>query len=337
MDLNIVNDSSNFKVDEEKKNEVQARPPECILRLRPPNPERSNLSDKELAEAKFMIWNKRFCDLKFPRERKFRVDPPISGQSVGIISFMPAPGSLPDRQGCYGVVKLRGNFANAEDAERYGSMLMRKYDSYADYDLVRVGQEFPLMIDNSVYTEETREINIKAIVDDVSLSYIKKKKEEDRRQREEVEERHRKLVSKDTEEEKAESSNDLEFYTTLRTKRAHCLWVIDESNRKRQEAEEALLKINNEIADLDQQFPTYSKDFIAQYDRALQSVGTNAAENPLIGYMKKDIESGIPIQRTNTIEEKESCSSSSSSTTQTCTIEEICERADNEEKQPLSE
>ena len=285
-------DTTSFKLEEDRVNtNLTSGPPACILAQIAPNPERTVLSDQELIEARVKLWNNRFLDLKFPRERKFRIDPSISGQSIGIISFSPSKNARPDSQGCFGVLKLRGNFSNQPDAERYGAMLMRKYDSYAEYDLVRVGQDFPLMIDNSIYTEETKEVNIKAVVDDISLSFIRKKKEEERQQREEVETRSRKLISKDTEEDRAESLNDLEFYTTMRTKKAHCQHIIDQSKDKLQEAKTALARIVEQIEELDGKFPEYKTQYISQYDNALKSIGTDASQNPLIKYMKEDVAS----------------------------------------------
>ena len=282
---------SNFKIEEDKVNtDLKNAPPACILQQDSPNPERKNLTESELIQAKMKLWNNRFIDLKFPRERKFRIDPAVPGQSIGLISFIPSKDALPDSQGCYGVLKLRGNFTNQSDAERYGSMLMRKYDSYAEYDLVRVGQDFPLMIDNSIYTQETKEVDIKAVVDDISLSYIRKKKEEERQQREEVEERSRRLISKESSQDKEEAITDLEFYTTLRTKKAHCQHVIDQCKEKLKEAQEALVNILEEIVDLDVKFPTYKTDYISQYDNALKSIGTDASQNPLLKYMKADVQ-----------------------------------------------
>lgn len=283
--------SSTFRVETESTNDARRPPPDCILAIKPPNPDRQPLTDAELRNAKAGLWNSKFVELKFPRERKFRVDPPIPGQSIGIISFVPSQNAIPDKNGCYGVVKLRGNFGNQMDAERYGAMLMRKYDSFCEFDLVRVGQEFPLMSDNTVYTAETREINLKAIVDDISLSYIRKKKEEERREREEVEERARRLTSKETEEDKIEASTDLDYYTTLRTKKAHCQHVIEEAKKKIFEAEEAIAKVSSEIADLDVKFPSYKETYMAQYKKALESIGADAAQNPLIKYMAADADS----------------------------------------------
>jgi len=290
LGLDIVNDSSNFKTDETKQNELATQIPDCIKRLRPGNPDREPLNKKQTAQFMMHAWNKRFCELSFPRTRKFRKDPEISGQTFGIISFMPAPYALPDHQGCFGTIKLRGNFATVGEAESYGEYLVRNHDNYADYDLIRVGLEVPLMIDNSMYTSETREVDIRAKTDEITKAYNSKRKQEERKQREEVEERHRKLVNKDTEEDEMEAANDLEFYTTLRTKKAHCLWTIDEAKKKMKEAEETAEKMTKQIAEMDLKFPTYHKDYIMQYEKGLKAVGTDVKQNPLINYMKAEIE-----------------------------------------------
>ena len=121
-----LNDTSNFKVDDEEiKNDINKKPPPSIMmRMLPPNPDRKNLNDKQLGEAKYKLWKDKFLDLKFPRERKLRVDPVLEGQSIGILSFIPAPEAVPDKDGCYGIFKLRGNFTNRTDAENYAKMLV---------------------------------------------------------------------------------------------------------------------------------------------------------------------------------------------------------------------
>ena len=280
-----------FKQDETVSHDNKHDVPDCIKRLRPADPDREVLDKKKAAKFKMHAWNKRFCELEFPRTRKLRKDPELAGQKYSIVSFMPAPDALPDHQGCFGSIKVRGNFDSVSEAEQYGEYLIRNYDNYTDYDLVRVGVEVPLMIDNTVYTKETREIDIRAKTDEISNSYRNKKKAEEKKQREEVEERHRKLVNPSTEEAEMEAVTDLEFYTTLRTKKAHCLWTIDEAKKKMIEAEETAVKMTKQIADLDAKFPTYHKDYITQYDKGLKAIGADAKTNPLLSYMKAEIES----------------------------------------------
>jgi hypothetical protein len=290
--MSLLEDSSNFKVEDESKNKLAQDVPDCIKALRPGNPDRDPLTEKQLGKAKMALWNARFTELEFPRTRKFRVDPPIPGQEFGIVSFAPSPWATPDRNGCFGVVKIRGNFSSLREAERYATMLMKKHDSYLEYDIVGVGKEFPIMVDTTVYTQETREVNIKAMVDDISLSVLRQKKAENKRELEEVEQRHRSLVSKTSKDEAVEQGieKDLEYYTQLRTKKAHCMWVIDESKKKIQEAEEALAKDIKELDELDAEFPEYKTQYIQQYENGLRAVGTDVEKNPLIKYMRADQE-----------------------------------------------
>jgi hypothetical protein len=299
--------SSNFKVIEEHKREASAPPPACILELPTPVPSREVLTDAQLAEAKKVLWNNKFIGLKFPRERKFRIDPAIPSQTIGIISFVPSNGALPDKNGCFGVIKLRGNFGSEKEAQAYGEFLMRNHDSYAEYDLVRVGQEFPVMIDNSIYTETTVEVNLKAQVDEISHTMIKKKQQEERKEREDVEERHRRLVNKNTEEDREENIDDIEYYTTLRTRKAGLLHGIAEKKQQIKEAEEALIKVSEEVVKFDSTHPEYRDEYIVRYKKALEQIGTKVEDNPLVKYMKED-DDNVKTQKeaaANDNEEKE--------------------------------
>ena len=98
------------------------------------------------------------------------------------------------------------------------------------------------------------------------------------------------MIRKDLSEEQEESTTDLEYYTTLRVKKANAMCVCDEARAKIKEAEAALAAAAEEIAKLDEKYPTYCKEYIAQYEKGLKNVGADLQQNPLIGYMKKDIE-----------------------------------------------
>ena len=296
--------SSNFKVVEEHKRTASAPPPDCILELPTPVPAREPLTDIQLAEAKKVLWNNKFIGLKFPRERKFRIDPAIPSQTIGIVSFVPSTGALPDKNGCFGVVKLRGNFGSEKEAQQYGEFLMRNHDSFAEYDLVRVGQEFPLMIDNSIYTDTTVEVNLKAQVDEISHTMIRKKQQEERKEREDVEERHRRLISKTTEEDREENVDDIEYYTTLRTRKAGLLHGIAEKKQQIKDAEEALIKVSEEVIKFDSTHPEYRDEYIVRYKKALEQIGTKIEDNPLVKYMKEDDDQAKLAASTDANEEK---------------------------------
>jgi hypothetical protein len=251
-----------------------------------PNPARKVLSDDELKDAKAELLDKNFVKLKFPREQKFRIDPSVPGQHIGLISFQPSKNATPDSDGCFGVLKFRGAFPNGNEAETYAETLLREHDTYAEIDMVYIGREFPLLVDNTMYTKTTREIDVRKKIDDIVKADLRQKKEKEQKEIEEVTARQQKLLDKTHEVEKDQIFDDLEFYTTLRVKKAQALSLIDEAKKRMEEAEEVVKATNVDIENLDKDHPEYKEEFFAKYENALNSIGSSVADNPLIKYLK---------------------------------------------------
>jgi len=283
--MDLQNLDTNWKADVEKKNDMTNKIPQAILDMPTPNPSRTPLTDTQLEDAKKECLNKDFVKLKFPREQKFRVDPTINGQQYGLISFVPSQNAKPDSDGCFGVLKFRGAFSSGNEAETYAEHLLREVDTYAEIDVVYIGKEFPLLVDNTMYTKSTREIDIRKKLDDVVKADLRMKKEKEQKEIEEVTARQQKLLDKTHETEKEEIYDDIEFYTTLRVKKAQALSLIDEAKKRVKEAEEVVESTNQEIDTLDKDHPEYKEQFLEKYKNALSSIGTKAEDNPLIKYM----------------------------------------------------
>jgi hypothetical protein len=87
------------------------------------------LTEEQVKLALNELNNTSFTE-RFPEvERRF-ADPPIDLQKIGLISFVPAKGAKPNDQGVYGFAKLRGNYANTEEASEQAERLIRNVDSY---------------------------------------------------------------------------------------------------------------------------------------------------------------------------------------------------------------
>ena len=277
---------SSFKSDEDNKNvDRSAKPPQCMLDTQKPNANRQPLKDSELELAKTDLLNKSFVNLQYPRNLKFRVDPRLPGQSIGLVSFLPAKGASPDSEGCFGVLKVRGNFPTAEDAENWSENLIRNYDSFAEIDLVYVGRDFPLMVDNSLYTSSTREIDIRKKVDDVTKSALRTKRENEEKEIKTIQERQQKLLNPVLEEDKEECLDDLDYYTQLKVKKANADMLIDEATKKIQEAKDVSDKTVLEIEKIEAVHPEHKTEYMARYENALKAVGADSSKNPLIKYM----------------------------------------------------
>jgi hypothetical protein len=280
---------STFRADVTTSNNDQGVIPQCIKEYykEPIYPNRQPLTDDQTLQAKSDLVNDKFVKMDYPKRMKFRVDPPIPGQQVGLISFIPSKNAIPDNDGCFGLLKLRGNFYSEQDADVMSENLIRNVDTYTPIDMVYIGKEFPLFLDNTKYVKETREIDIRKKIEETKKEHLKSKKEEEQKEIAEIEERQKKLLNHNNDDEKEEKGyDDLEFYTQLKVKKASALAMIEECKKKIEEAQLVIDKTEKDILDLDEQNPTFKQEYLQKYTNALKSVGADIADNPLIQHMK---------------------------------------------------
>ena len=318
--------SNNFHAETETKNELKSRVQTQVM-IAPADCNRADLTDAELKAAKDSgMINKEFYKLQFPKTTKFHVDPTIPQQMFSLVSFIPSQGAQPDSQGYYGLIKVRGCFATAADAENYAEMLLRKYDSFAEIQVGLVGRHLPLMADATNYTSETKEIDIRKTIEDTVKAEMRKKRDEENKEKEEIIERQKQLMDPEHTEEKERTFDDLEWYTTLQVKRAQNAEIIDKSNAAILRAKEVIEKTEKEIIKLDDTNPEYREQFLAKYENAIKSVGSNPSENSLISYLQQQAyNKPSPTDLPPLIEGESSTitdvASSSSSTTESSTNE----------------
>lgn len=274
-----------FREDVKMNDKISLHIPQCMKDLPDEKPSRNNLTDDEWKSAHPELVNKEFVKLQFPRTTKLQKDPPIGGQLFGLITFIPSKEAIPDKDGCFGVLKLRGNFESEKKCDVMAEYLIRNHDSYAQIDYVWVGQPFPLMINNDAYTLSTKEIDIRRKIDETVRSDIKQKREHEKREMEEIKARQEALY-RDVEEEKNRSFDDLEFYTQLRTKKATLQYQLDQIADRKREITELIVKSEKEIKNLEDSFPNYKQEFLDKYLNALKESGVKPEDSPLIKYMK---------------------------------------------------
>lgn len=298
--MEVLNTMSSFKADEEHENTTKiTKDLTCIAELKQvSDPSSPNLTEEETKQVKKEICNNQFLLMQYPRRSKFRVDPDLPGQNYALISFIPSKDAKPDAEGCFGVVKVRGTFPTVAEAEKWAENIIRHYDSYSDIDFVRVGHDFPIMIDNTMFVSSTREIDVRRKVEETVKEGIKKKKEEDKKAMEEIQERQERLLNNNEEKTDIE---DLDFYTQLRVKKANALHMMDECKKRIGECDGVIEATNKQISELDEKFPSYKEEFMAKYRHALEAIGSDAKQNPLIRYMEEDANTTLSI--TNEISE----------------------------------
>ena len=254
--------------------------PDCIKAI-PVDVTRDNLTQEQLESAQ-QLKNTQFLQLEFPRTRRVRVDPEINNQHFALISFVPSSGATPDSDGCFGVAKVRGVFPTVDEADEWANNLIRNFDSYAEIDFVPVGREFPVMADNMIYVRETREVDVRKILDKTTKEYLEKKREQEKQQIEEIKQRQKELQELPKEEDK----ESIDYYIKLRVKRATSLMRKDEARNVMNQCNHVIDATGVELNEVEEKHPEFAKKYLEQYETALKESGIKPVDNPLIKYMK---------------------------------------------------
>lgn len=261
--------------------------PKCILELPSANAARFPLTDEEVVVAKKDLIDINFIMSKYGRERKFRIDSTVVGQNIGVVTFKPSKGAKPDKRGCFGVIKVRGNYPNTSEADKRCDVLLTE-DENCDIDMPLVGKEFPLMINNELYTYSVRDVDTKQIITDTTTSLIREKEEKDEKEKKAMLDKQKQLLDGTNEDEKENTLTDYALYEQLRTKKANNLYVIEKCKNNLVKCQENIENTLKEIKEIDGKFPSYKNDYIKNYIDEIKQVGIDPKQMEIIKYMFSD-------------------------------------------------
>lgn len=274
--------------------------PKCMATRPEIDPVAAPLTKEEYKEAKAVLVKDAFIKYKFPRVTRVRKDPPISGQTYYVFAFTPSAGAKADPDGCFGVMKFRGAFANQTEAYEKSEYLVRVIDSVNENFIGYVGHEFPITAD-AKYCEETKEVDVKNKMDTVSKEHFKKIKEKEQSDIEEIQSKEKALLD-ESKDDKKFNKEDLEFYTTLRVKYANLRMAQVENDRKTKEIVALVERCKRDILTTDAKHPTYMGEFMGRYTAALKSAGIDSDKSPLIKYLAEPL---VLAAGSDPIDEKE--------------------------------
>jgi hypothetical protein len=218
-------------------------------------------------------------------ERRY-ADPPIMNQTIGLFSFIPAKGATPNEKGVYGFAKLRGNYANEDEANAHAEDLIRNVDSYHQIYHTFVGRPFPLTV-SSDYSAKISSVDLKKEMTQSIGEDIKKKREQEQKTIEEIQEREKELLA-----DVAKREEDVaDRYTSLKTKKAQLTWTYVETEKKLQQMLTNLARTRKELEDLDQQDPQLKNIYYEKYMDARRKAGfTDVKANNDQSFMKYLVE-----------------------------------------------
>ena len=272
-------------------------------------PEQGNpaLSESEVKYAMDELNNTNFVE-KFQKTDRTYADPPITMQNIGLISFTPAKGATPNKNGVYGFAKLRGNYATNMEADQRAEFLIRNVDSYHQIYHTYVGRPFPITF-SSKYSAETKEIDIRRETTESVSSNIKQQKDDERKTVNEIKERETALLSESKTARDDDGKGDVpetdpyEDYITQCVKKAQLTWTFLEHLKKLKEVRDIILNTRDKISKLDEKHPDFKEKYFNKYMDARKSAGLDEkvreTQDNFMKYMVQDI--SIPTIDTDEI------------------------------------
>lgn len=242
------------------------------------------LTEDETKEASEVL-NKKDFVYKFPTVERRYADPPITLQRIGLFSFIPAKGAVPNENGVYGFAKLRGNYGTETEANQQAEKIIREVDSYHEIYHCYVGRPFPVTADFDKYVKDKEEIDIRKQVSESVSTDIKQKKADEKRAMQEIKDRE-KALREDVEND----ADPYDTYTTLRVKLAQVGFTYLETEKKKQEMKEIILKARDEIEKMDEENPDYKKQYMKKYMDARKEAGIKEeSKDNFIMYLDSDM------------------------------------------------
>lgn len=236
------------------------------------------LKDKELEAEAIDALNIKDGVHKFPMIDSRYTDPELCDQLIGLYSFVPAKGAIPNKDGWYGMIKLRGNYESEMKANIRADYLIKNYDTYHKIYHIKVGMPMPLTI-NPQYVKDTAEIKVKDLISENISADIKKNRQDEAEQMKIIKERERKLLEDNKRREelhkegKEEEEAPIDKYTTLRVKRAQLIHTYLRTRDSLAKVKDLIIKTRKEYDSMHSENPQLKDEFLQKYMEARKESG----------------------------------------------------------------
>lgn len=221
-------------------------------------PEHRSLNDKEtkLAVADLIA--------SYPQVIRSMMDPPITNQVYGNISFMlfNEPKKLRTGKNVYGFVKVRGNWADEYLAKKKATDIVREHDSKYKIKICPVGHWMPIT-DEEAFVNEMLDVNTEG-EDSVQLrdQAVKEKESEQRKVMREIREREEEAKKDDV----YDDQESLTFYTMKRVTEMRLVENIEIKMNEVKSLEGKLVDTRRILKKLDVSHLSYNDQWIERYN-----------------------------------------------------------------------
>ena len=231
----------------------------------------------------------------YPKVVRGDVDPPITNQTFGNLSFniLEKPAMFRGKP-IYGFVKLRGNHYDQESAIRDSQRIVKEVDSKFQVRVAPVGSWVPIT-DNTSVVQEMIDVRESEEEHHIRDDAVRKREKEMRKIARELKEGEEKLKNSKDVYEQPES---LDFYTMKRVTENKLYEAVEVQKRKIKELEDKLMETYILCKKLDEKNPDYKDKWVENYniERAKTSIPpftpiesqVEAYENLTLEYLVKE-------------------------------------------------
>lgn len=214
----------------------------------------------------------------FPRVERSISDPQFNNQVYALFSFIPSKHATPDKDGVYGLAKIRGTFPDPELAKERAEDLIKNHDSCHKIYTTYVGVPFPVTLE-SKWSAVRDQIDVRKKAIKLVSESIRESEKKDRKEINEIQERERKLLATQEEEE-----DPHDRYTTMKVKRAQSIWTYVENMKKLSTVLNAIITSEEVIKQMDGESSDYKESYMERYTSARKESGLQAVD--LNNFMK---------------------------------------------------
>lgn len=209
------------------------------------------------------------------------IDPIRKGDPRFVLfSYIKSKDATPDKDGYFGVAKVRGVFYTEAEAASRAEEIIKDVDSTNSIFTCLTGVPFPIV--DKGHCDTVSEIDVRTKVETTISENVRAKRIAEQKEMQEIKEREQALmnddgVSKDVSEE--------EQYIQNRVKLAHLRYAVNEHTTKIKECTDLTTKVVSELLSAKSKNPEFEENYLERYKQGRRKVGI-PEDTDLAGFMK---------------------------------------------------
>jgi hypothetical protein len=227
-------------------------------------------------------------DIKFAQVDRYYADPLQMNQKIALFSFIPSKEAKPDKDGIYGMAKIRGVYATEEEANERAEFLIKNVDSYHEIYHSFVGRPFPITTSDK-FSIEIKNIDIRKKTTDIICEDILDKKRKEKQEMKEIADKEKKLLEESKRAINNEPQDVFEEYITENVKRAQLIWTFQETKKKLDQMKDTFKSATLKIRELNELHPDFQDKYKDKYMEARRESGIPDDNDSFIKFLGLDL------------------------------------------------